>query len=318
MTAALIVVIALPAFAWTIKSRELVDVEMTANGSLSILVSAPGTESPGLYLWKSGAIEPTKICAIVSPSFFSFNRRIVIERVHGEHDSLRMYDAANCNFLGQIETTGRVIDADARGNLVAAAIQYPDEERTLELYTKRGKRIAKTAIGRNVELGFAPDGQTLLNFDLSDTPDAVGVAMWQLPSLAPAKSPTWMNKDEMSFIPGARYVKRYSNGVLSILLWATGKPKYTTPMARTVRVRQLSGDGRYGVIHERLAQTDSAAWIDFATGTRVQLGEGSIDHAAISANGTKVAWTQRGGPLGDEVVVVQAAVSSAGKVTIEN
>ena len=55
-----------------------------------------------------------------------------------------------------------------------------------------------------------------------------------------------------------------------------------------------------------------------ASHARVQFGEGSIDHAAISANGTKVAWTQRGGPLGDEVVVVQAAVSSAGKVTIEN
>ncbi len=318
LTATIIFVVASPAFAWTIKSRELVDVEMTANGSLTILVSAPGTESPGLYLWKSGATEPTKICAISSPSFFSFNRRIVIERVHGAHDSLRTYDAATCAVLGQIETTGRVIDADAQGSLVAAAVRYPDEERALELYTTRGKRIAATEIGRNVELGFAPDGKALLNFDLSDTSDASQVASWRLRSLAPAKSPAWMNKDEMGFIPGAHYVKQYSKGALSIVQWATGKPKFTTPMPRTVRVRQLSGDGRYGVIHERLAQADSLAWFDFATGARAQLGEGSIDHAAIDATGTQVAWTQRGGKLGDEVTVVKASVSGTGIVTAEN
>ena len=210
------------------------------------------------------------------------------------------------------------MDADARGALVAVAIQYPDEERTLELYTKRGKRIAKAAIGRNVELGFAPDGKTLLNFDLSDAANASASAMWQLRSLAPATLPKWMNTGEVTFIPGAQYMKQYSDGALSIVPWSTGKPKYTTPTARNVRVRQLSGDGRYGVIHERLAQTDSVAWLDFATGRRVQLGEGSIDHAAISGNGANVAWTQRGGLLGDEVTVRRAVVSSTGTVTSEN
>ena len=315
MISALIALLAAPAFAWTVKSRELVDVEILANGTLSILLSAPGTESPGLYQWKVGFPEPKKICAINAPSFFSFNRRIAIERIRREHDSLRFYDAASCAILGQIETTGRVIDADARGTLIAVAIQYPDEERTLELYTKRGKRIAKTGVGRNVELGFAPDGKTLLNFDLSDAANANANANWQLRSLARRESPKWMGKDEATFIPGAQYVKVYSEGALSIVPWSTGKPKYTRPMARTVRVRQLSGDGRYGVIHERLAQTDSVAWLDFATGTRVQLGEGSIDHAAINANGTRVAWTQRGGLTGDEITVQRAAVSSAGMIT---
>ena len=302
-------------FAWTVKSRELVDVEISANGTLTILVSSPGTEAPGLYQWKSGVADPIRICAINAPSFFSFNRRIVIERVRREHETLRLYDAANCAVLGQIETTGRVIDADARGALVAAAIQYADEARTLELYTKHGKRIAKAAIGRNVELGFAPDGKTLVNFDLSDTANAGTKAIWQLRSLAPSTLPKWMTTGEVTFIPGAQYVKQYSDDALSIVPWSTGKPKYTTPTARNLRVRQISGDGRFGVIHERLAQTDSAAWLDFATGKRVQLGEGSIDHAAISGNGSDVAWTQRGGVEGDEVIVRRAIVSSTGTVT---
>lgn len=314
MIAAVVALLASQTFAWTVKSRELVDVEISANGTLTILLSAPGTDSPGLYQWKSGVTGPKKICAINAPSFFAFNRRIVIERTHGERDLLRLYDTANCTVLGQIETTGRVIDADARGALVAVAIQYPDGERALELYTKRGKRIAKTGVGRNVELGFAPDGKTLLNFDLSDFANSI----WQLRSLAVVKSPTWMKKDEVTFIPGAQYVKHYSEGALSIVPWSTGKPKYTRPMARTVRVRQLSGDGRYGVIHERLAHADSVAWLDFATGMRVQLGEGSIDHAAISASGTKVAWTQRGGLLGGEVTVLRATVSATGTVASEN
>ena len=314
LAAALAVILALPAFAWTVKSRELVDVEIAANGSLTILVSAPGSEHPGLYQWKSDSGEPTKICTIPSPSFFSFDRRVVIERIRGRHDELRLYDASTCALLGRIETGGRVIDADAMGGLVAIATQHADEERALELYSFLGKHMAKTKIGRNVELGFAPDGKTLVNFDLSDSVNAA----WRIRSLARVQSPPWMNKDEVTFIPGAQYVKRYADGVLSIIQWPSGKTKYLTPTARSVRLRQLSSDGRYGVVHERLVQGDSVAWFDFAAGTRVQLGGGSIDHAAINNNGSKVAWSQRGGLLGDEVTILRAAVSATGTVTPEN
>lgn len=315
--AAVVVVLACPTFpacAWTIKSRELVDVELAATDSTIILASAPGAEFPGLYQWKAGAVEPEKICAIVSPSFFSFNRRIVMERVRVEHDVLHLYDATTCARLGHVKTMGRVIDADARDGLVAVAIQRADEAPALELYSLRGKLLASTAIGRNVELGFAPDGKTLLNFDLSDRVSAG----WRVRSLALTPSPRWMNQDEVTFIGGAQYVKRYANGTLSIVQWTTGKAKFTALMARSVRVRQLSRDGRYGVIHERLPQADSVAWFDFATGTRTQLAHGSIDHAAINADGTKVAWTERGGLLGDEVTVRRAGVSSTGTVTAEN
>jgi hypothetical protein len=322
--AALVVLLASPAFAWTVRSRELVDVEMLANGALSILLSAPGTESPGLYHWAAGVAAPKKLCAINAASFISFNRRVVIERIRGEQDSLRLYDVSSCAVLGQVDTRGRVIDADARGALVAAAVEYSDGERALELYTKRGRRIAKADVGRNVELGFAPDGKTLINFDLSDTGNtnatdgARAGASWQLRSLAHRPSPNWMSKDEVTFIPGAQYVKRYSEGALSIVSWSTGKPKYTLPKTRTVRIRQLSQDGRYGVIHERLQQTDSLVWLDFATGTRVALSEGSIDHAAINASGTRVAWARRGGLVDDEVTILRATVSSSGAVTPEN
>ncbi len=314
MLAAIVALTASQSFAWTIKARELVDVEIAHGDAVTILVSAPGTESPGLYQWKSGVAAPKKLCSINAPSSFSFNRRIVIERVHGAHDSLRLYDAASCATLGQIETAGRVIDVDAQGALVAIAIQYPDEGRALELYTKRGKRIAKTAIGRNVELGFAPDGKSLFNFDLSDAANA----RWKLRSLKAIEPPKWMNDGEVTFISGAPYVAQYSDGALAIVPWSTGKSKHAIAAARSVRLRQLSGDGRYGVVHERLTLTDSVAWFDFATDTRVQLGEGSIDHAAINASGTKVAWTQRGGLLSDEVTVMRASVGPAGAIISEN
>lgn len=290
------------------------DVEISSSGTLTILVSAPATESPGLYEWKSGVAAPKKLCAINAPSFFSFNRKVVIERIHDKHDSLRLYSATSCADLGQIHTSGRVIDADAQGSLVAIAIKYPDGERALELYTKRGKRIAKAEVGGNVELGFAPDGKTLFNFDLSDTANA----NWKLRSLKRSESPKWMRDGEVTFVAGAPYVKHYSNGALAIVPWSTGKPKYQIRATRTVRVRQLSADGRYGVVHERLSLTDSVSWLDFATGTRVQLGEGSIDHAAIDASGTKVAWAKRGGQLDDEVTVMRATVSPTGTITSEN
>lgn len=305
VTIAIVFTLAFPAFAWSVKSRELVDIEIAANGALTILVSAPDTKFPGLYRWKPGAAEPTKVCGIPSPSFFSFNRRIVIERVRGEHASVRLYDATTCAQLGEVEAPGRVLDADARGNLVAIAIQQADASRSLELYTLRGKRIARTEIGRNVELGFAPDGKTLLNFDLSDEVNAT----WQVRSLVRTVPPRWMNKDDVTFIPGAQYVKHYALGALSIVQWSTGKPKYVTPAARTVRVRQLSRDGRYGVIHERLPQGDLLAWLDFATGTRMPLGAGSIDHAAINAKGTFVAWSARSGETAEEVTIMRATVN---------
>lgn len=318
MVVALVAFIASQAFGWTVKSRELVDVEIFPDGALIILVSAPGTELPGLYLWKTGVAVPEKLCAINGPSFFSFNRRIVIERVHGDHDTLVLYNSANCKRLGQIETTGRVMDADARGALAAVAVHYPDDERTLELYTKLGRRIAKTPVGPNVELGFAPDGRTLLNFDLNDTANASSKSQWALRSLVPTDLPKWMNTGEVTFIPGAAFVKRYLNGEMAIVPWSSDKPKFATRLARSVRVRQLSSDGRYGVIHERLPQTDSLAWIDFASGQRVKLGEGSIDHAAISATGSLVAWTERGGTLNDQVTIRRAKLSSSGTLTLEN
>ena len=296
--------------AWTIKSRELVDIEVAANGSVMILVSAPGAAAPGLYEWKSGATEPVNVCPIRSPASFSFNRRIVIERIRGEHDSLRLYDASNCAPLGQIETTGRVQDADARAGLVAIAMQYPNEERTLELYGKHGKRIATTDIGRNVELGFSADGKALLNFDLSDTANAT----WRLPSLQSMKTAQWINSDEVAFVPGVPFVKRYANGTLAIVHWPSGKPKYMARTTRTLRVRQLSRDGRYGVMHERVAEGDLIVWFDFATGIRTKLGVGRIDHAAISPNGTKVAWSQRGGISGDDATVLRAMINATGKV----
>lgn len=302
--------------AWTVKSRELVDIEIAASGSLMILVSAPGTVAPGLYEWKSGADQPVKVCPIESPALFSFNRRIVIEHVHADHDSLRLYDAVSCALLGQIDAEGRVQDVDARGDLIAVAVQYVNEKRTLALYAmrgKRGKRIATTDIGRNVELGFAPNGKTLLNFDLGDAANAT----WQLPSLRSVKTAPWVNKDEVAFVPGAQYVKRYANGALSIVQWSTGKPKYSIRTGRTVRVRRLSNDGRYGVTHERLVEGDLVERLDFATGNRARLGFGSIDHATINANGTKVAWSQRGGVLGDEVTVRRAAVDATGAVRAE-
>ena len=313
---ALVALLASPAFAWTVKSRELVDIEIAANGSLMILVSSPGTAAPGLYEWKSGAAGPVKTCVIDSPASFSFNRRMVIERVGGEYDSLRLYDATNCVQRGQISTGGRVQDADARADFVAVAVRNANEERTLELFTLRGskaKRLATTDIGRNVELGFAPDGKTLLNFDLSDT----AYATWRLPSLRIIEPSPWINRDELAFVPGVPFVKRYADGVLSIMHWNSGKPKYMTRTARTLRVRQLSRDGRYGVTHERVAEGDLIEWFDFATGIRARLGVGSIDHAAISANGDRVAWTERGGLAGDEVTIMRARIDATGKIRSE-
>ena len=153
-----------------------------------------------------------------------------------------------------------------------------------------------------------------MNFDLSDAKHA----MWQVKSLAAAATPRWMNTGELTFIPGAKYVKQYAHGALSIVEWSTGKPSYVTAASRSMRVRQLSHDGQYGVIHEHLAHGDLVARLDFATGTRVSLGKGSIDHAAINADGTRVAWSVRGGANDNEVTIMQATVGSNGVLSSEH
>ena len=276
-------------FAWQTTSRELVDLQFAADNSLIILVSAPGATEPGIYRWRRGEAEPKLLCHLASPVSFSFDRKSVVERVAEPAPELRIYDASTCAPRSRIPVDGAVLDADARGKLVAAAFRLPDHSRVLRLYTMNGRALASTAIGANVEIGFTSDGRSLLNFDLNDG----GLRAWQLPTLADQPLPRWLGVGELTFVPGSPLVKRYVNDTLTLHRWPGGAPVFAMALSRAPRIRQLSASGRYGLAHVKNGDGEALEWLDFPGKRRVRLAVGSVDHAAINGAGNRVAWTSR-------------------------
>ncbi len=284
---------------WSTTSRELVDLEFAADQSLRVLVSAPGAPDTGLYSWRSGDRSPKLLCRISGPSTFSFDRSLVMERTAGNPSIVRLYSPNDCRRIARIVVAARVLDSDANARYVAVAVLRPDGRHELRLYSHRGRLISRTAIGRNVELGFSADGRRLVNFDLSDH----GPTLLNLPTLAPAATPAWLGAGEHTFVPGSRFVKRYSDNTLSVLSWPSGREAFRIPASRDVRIRELSANGRFGVLHERNASGESLTWIDFASGQRVQLDTGSVDHASIHRFGNVVAWSTRDPEKANQVSV---------------
>lgn len=218
------------------------------------------------------------------------------------------------------------MDADVHGKLVAVALRLPDAPGELRLYGTPIRRaindkvLARAVIGRNVEMGFAPDGRSIVNFDLSDG----GATAWRVPTLAPINMPAWMTDGETTFVPGSQWVKRYRGDTLSVARWPGGTPVYTISAARTVRLRQLSVTGRFGVLHNfeasdpQVASGQSLDWTDFATQRRVRVASGSIDNAAINASGSRVAWASRSAEQANQVSVQFAQINAEGNAIATN
>ena len=305
--------------AWTISSRELVDLQFARDDSLVILVSAPAATKPGVYLWRLDQETPLLVCELYSPIAFSFDRKLVIERVAGTPPELRIYDATTCRLTARLNFEGVLLDADARGAQIALAVRLADGERRLQLYSKRGRMLADTEIGRNVEMGFAPDGRSLVNFDLSDS----GAAAWKIPALSPFKLPHWIADGETTFVAGSGFVKRYRSlggddakpgETLTIVRWPGGEALYKVNAPSSVRLRQLSRTGRFGMLHTSGSSAESLEQIDFVTQKRVKLVSGNIDHASVSFDGRYVAWALRSGNNDDLVQLQRAQVDSSGGV----
>ncbi len=287
-------------------SRELLDLEYQSDRSLSILVSTPGAAAPGLYRWRPGDAQPIRLCEIVSPSFFSFDRRFVIERERGAKSRIRIYSPIDCLLLTTIEIPGRVLDVDVRAGLLAAAVRLPEREIALQLYRFNGTLLSSASIGRNVEMGFSPDGRMIVNFDLSD----VGLQAWRVPQLSNVLFPSWLYEGDVTFVPGARFVKRYIDERLSIMRWPTGAVVHEIKASRAIRLRALSADARYGVGHELVSNEELLQWIDFKRDERVVLARGTIDNAAISRDVSHAAWSLRLSGKEHRVLVQRRAVSA--------
>ena len=300
-------------------SRELVDVEFGDSNALNVLISSPGAHAPGLYRWAPGVPAPTRVCALASPAGFSFDRRYVIERARGEPAIVNVFDARRCRRLAHLRIPGAVVvDADARDRQLAIATRDKDGNRKVRLYNFRGKPVAETAVGVNVEMGFAPDGKALVNFDLADKTESRS-GIWTLPRLTRAQLPTWAREGEMTFVQGARYVKRYTGNLLSVVRWPDGRHLHTVTASQNARLRALSDNGRFGLLHQRQAQIESLDWIDFASGRRLTIASGqhgSIDHATIDATGHMLAWSVRSTDGDNRVTVHRASIDRSGETAV--
>jgi hypothetical protein len=272
-----------------------------------VLVSAPGSDEPGLYRWPQGSNRIQLVCRIASPAMFSFDRKTIIERARGDTSQLNFYTADTCARVGTLAVDGRVLDADVRGHQVAVALRTSANDLVIRLFRLPGELIAETAVGRNIEMGFAPDGRSLVNFDVSDG----GQALWRWPDLQRQALPSWSTDGELTFVAGADFVKRYSEQTLTVARWPDGVPLYSIAATRGMRLRELSADGRYGVMQHRSGGAETLEWVDFASTQRrvmAQRNNGSIDHAAIDASGKHVAWTERSGDKPNQVTVFRTTV----------
>ena len=317
VVASLFATVSATSFAWEVTSRELVDVQFSADDSLIILVSAPGAKSPGVYLWQRDADTPTLLCPLSSPTSFSFDRKTIIERVAGTPSELRLYDPSTCQMWARVPIDGRVIDADVHGEHIAVALRLSgatEPSYELRTYTKNGRVLARSLMGRNIEMGFAPDGRSVVNFDLSDG----GALAWRVPSLARVALPAWLTSGEATFVPGSSLLKHYVDGVLSIVQWPSETPVYSTASSRSSRLRQLSVNGRFGVVHAQGDAGEALDWLDFVTAKRTRVAMGSIDNAAINSAGGHVAWALRKKNTVNQVQVQFARINADGVVSTEN
>ena len=285
--------------------------QFSEDDSLVILVSAPGASSPGAYLWRRDADAPTLLCPLSSPTSFSFDRKTIIERVNGKPSELRLYDPSTCRMWARVPVDGKVIDADVHGKHIAVALELGGASEPvyeLRTYTQKGRVLARSPIGRNIELGFAPDGHSVVNFDLSE-----GRALaWRMPTLTRAALPAWLASGEATFVPGSALVKRYVNDTLSVVSWPNGKLVYSTASFRSSRLRQLSVTGRFGVIHAQDNMGEALDWLDFVTAKRTRIATGSIDNAAINNVGSHVAWALRKNDAVDLVQIHLVRVNADG------
>ena len=123
----------------------------------------------------------------------------------------------------------------------------------------------------------------------------------------------------MTFVQGARYVKRYTGNLLSVVRWPDGRHLHTVTASQNARLRALSGNGRFGLLHQRQAQIESLDWIDFASGRRLTIASGqhgSIDHATIDATGHMLAWSVRSTDGDNRVTVHRASIDRSGETAV--
>jgi hypothetical protein len=278
------------AHAWTIASRELVDLQFAGDDSLIVLVTAPAAPEPGIYRWPLDATAPSQLCKISWPTSFSFDRKTIIERVSAASTEVQLYAPSTCALGPRVPVEGKALDVDVHGNHIAAVLRLANLSNELRLYTLTGRKLARVDIGRNIEVGFSPDGLSVMNFDFNDGGSSSG---WAVPTLVPERLPSWFAHGETTFVPGSRFIKRYVEGAMSVSQWPNGKALHTATMPRVARLRQLSTTGQFGLLHVQDRSGEALDWIDFSSSKRVRIALGSIDNATINGDGTRVAWARR-------------------------
>lgn len=279
-----------------VQSRELVDVEIAVDGTVLILLSAPDTPTPGLFRWATNVATPTLKCSITGRAAFSFDRRRILEFT-GTHDgsqpALRVRRADSCTVTREIASNEAIVDADARGDAVVIATRaVASDGHSLIVLDRQGLAVASVPVGRNIELGIAPDGRAVANFDPSDD----GPALWRLPSLQRAVWPAWTHGQGLLFLPAAPIVGRVAADRTVLIRWPDGTPLSSSRLPPNARLHRVSADARFALVTERGRGQERLLLHDFRrhqSATLFEGASGSIDHASMSRDGRWLAWATR-------------------------
>lgn len=297
-----------------VQSRELVDIEIAADGTVLILLSAPDTPTPGLLRWTANAAAPSQHCTMVGRTAFSFDRQRILEFT-GTHDgiqpSLRVRRADTCKITREIVTREVVVDADVRGDeAVIATHDASGEGRALSALDRQGRIVASVSVGRNIDIGITPNGRAVANFDPSDGPPS----LWRLPSLQRVMWPAWAQGRGPLFLPAALIVGHVEGDLTVLVRWPDGAPLSSSRLPPDARLHRVSADARFALITQRGRGQERLLLHDFLRHRSATLFEGlpgSVDHASMSRDGRWIAWSVRDSVREQSVRVHRQPTSAA-------
>ncbi len=240
-------------------------------------------------------------CTFKGKSWLTYDKRAVISMTRSAVGSrIVVSHPRTCVELVDTVVTANVHDADVQIAAKRIVISAREAGRVqLLLFSTDGEHLARLGFARNAELGFSPDGNTVINFDH-----------------AGSKASLWRARD------GASQSNPFDSGV--DLIFAPESPVvFSTRPGRATRHSGLLGDAqplvlsgdevirnasRFGAsIVVQAPNLQQPAFpnlrlIDLASNASVALGSGHIDAVAMDSAGTEVAVAIRA-PRGNRVTI---------------
>jgi hypothetical protein len=279
------------------------DVDVVFVQDALIVLAQSGGRWTTMEFQRDGALHTR--CALPGRSWFSLDRKSVISVFVRARAMMEVIDPVSCEVRSSIETDTLVSDGDA--NALSARVVSASREggaRAITLRGITGERIAGLGTARNAEIGFTPDGNTVVNFDHAGGKHQ----FWRAADGAPLPSPFSVG-DDIHFTLDGKIAFATQPGTLTRYAWHDGIAHDGQTIAVEARevMRGASARGSSVLMQSPNAAEPAAPIVrllDTKTQDSFELGRGHIDATALSADGRAAA------------IAIRAARSNAVTITV--